>query len=63
MKNIVDKLIAYEMGELTDEETVSLFRHLVKTGQAFSLQGHYGRTASALIREGKIRRPKYLAKL
>lgn len=50
----VDQIIAYESGELTDQEIVYLFADLVKSGMAWSLQGHYGRTAHLLIREGYI---------
>jgi hypothetical protein len=52
----VDQIIAYESGELTDQEVVCFFADLVKSGMAWSLQGHYGRNASALIREGYIDR-------
>lgn len=53
MKNI-DKIIAYEQGELSDNETIELFGDLIKSGMAWSLQGHYGRTAEALIEQGYI---------
>ena len=46
--NIID-VIRYEAGELDGRETVELFALLVKTGDAWKLQGHYGRTAQALI--------------
>jgi hypothetical protein len=49
-EDILDKIIAYEMGELNDIETIKLFSNLVQNGNAWSLQGHYGRTATALIR-------------
>jgi hypothetical protein len=49
-EDILDKIIAYEMGELNDIETIKLFSKLVQNGNAWSLQGHYGRTATALIR-------------
>ena len=48
----VGAIIAYESGELDDEGTIELFQHLINTGLAWSLQGHYGRTAQALIEAG-----------
>ena len=48
----IDRIIAYEQGELNGAECVYLFSELVRSGQAWSLQGHYGRTASALIENG-----------
>jgi hypothetical protein len=53
---LVDNIIAYEQGELNDREVVCLFADLVRSGMAWSLQGHYGRTANALIKEGWIDR-------
>ena len=50
---IVDKIIAWESGEMeTREEVISLFQELIDNGMAWTLQGSYGRTAEALIREG-----------
>lgn len=49
-----ESIIAYESGELTDQEVVYFFAELVKSGLAWNLQGHYGRTASALIEHGLI---------
>jgi len=50
----VDMIIAYECGELDDNGTLELFSNLIKSGQAWSLQGHYGRTARAIIEAGYI---------
>jgi len=52
----IDKIIAYEQGELTPNKTIELFAELVQSGMAFQLQGHYGRTAMALISGGYIDR-------
>ena len=60
MPDTVEQIIAYETGELNYEGTLNLFSKLVKSGQAWSLQGHYGRTAKQLIelnlitKDGKI---------
>lgn len=48
----VDKIIAYEQGDLGDEESIALFQELIDSGLAYQLQGSYGRTASALIDAG-----------
>lgn len=49
MNDLVDLIIAYETGEANDKQILNLFSKLVKNGQAWSLQGHYGRTAKAMI--------------
>jgi len=56
--NIFDLIIAFEQGELDDEEVIELFQRLVNNGMAWTLQGSYGRTAMDLIRAGLITRPE-----
>jgi hypothetical protein len=52
--DLVSNIIAFESGELEENEIIELFQHLVNTGLAWSLQGSYGRTASALIDAGLV---------
>lgn len=47
-------IIAYENGDLTQEEELELFQSLVTTGLAWSLQGSYGRRARDLLEAGLI---------
>ena len=51
---LTEKLTAYEQGDLTEEQTVAFFQEMLDTGLVWKLQGHYGRTASALIQDGWI---------
>lgn len=53
-KNLTDNIIAYENGELSDKQTLQLFSYLIETGRAWTLQGHYGRTARNMIQSGFI---------
>ena len=49
----IGQIIAYENGELDEQETVALFQGLINDGSAWTLQGYYGRTARALIDAGR----------
>lgn len=50
----LDAIIAYEQGELDENETIALFQHLLDTGVVWHLQGSYGRTAAAMVEQGLI---------
>jgi len=50
----LSNFIAYEQGALDFGATLDFFAELIKTGQCWQLQGHYGRMATSLIREGLI---------
>jgi len=54
LENTVNLIIAYECGELSNEKILELFSLLIKSGQAWKLQGHYGRLATQLIAWGWI---------
>ena len=52
--DLVGNIMAYESSGLGGDEIITLFQHLVDTGFAWSLQGHYGRTAHTLIAAGYV---------
>jgi len=50
----LDKIIAFEQGDLSDGEVIQLFQGLVDSGLAWNLQGSYWRMARALIEAGYV---------
>ena len=54
LKEIADRIVAYESGELDQEQTIQLFQELVDSGLIMKLQGHYGRLAFQLMEAGLI---------
>lgn len=53
--NLLDKIIRYESGETTEQGDIELFQELVDNGMEWTLQGHYGRTATAMLDAGLIK--------
>jgi len=47
-----------ESAGMTKQDYIDMFQHLVDTGDAWRLQGFYGRTAQTLIDEGLVHYPK-----
>ena len=56
---IDDIITAYEQGELSEDDTTALFQALIDNGMAWRLQGHYGRTAAAMIDAGLCTGPNH----
>lgn len=56
IETVVNNLIEYENGMLEDDEIIALFQYLVDSGTVWNLQGHYGRTATALIDAGYVKK-------
>lgn len=46
------KIIRFENGDMDQDELVSFFQGLIDSGDAWTLQGFYGRTAVSLIEAG-----------
>jgi hypothetical protein len=61
-RGIVDDIMDYEMGELSNAKTIKMFQKMVNDGSAWKLQGSYGRTAMSLLDAGYIKAPKKKAK-
>jgi hypothetical protein len=50
---LVDNLIKFDNGDMTDEEIISFMQELIDTEVIGSLEGRYGRAAMSLIRAGR----------
>jgi hypothetical protein len=48
----LDKIMAWEAGEMTAEAEAEFFQELIDSGLAWKLQGMYGRAAAHLIEQG-----------
>jgi hypothetical protein len=57
--DIVGKIMAFEQGELDNEEVYSLFQFLLDSGMIHSLQGSYQRMAEELLLAGMISMPDH----
>jgi len=57
-KEHLDQMVAWEDGTLSKEDTIKLFQDLVDSGDAWVLQGCYGRQAQKMINAGLIKTKK-----
>jgi hypothetical protein len=55
--DVVGQIMAFEQGELENEEVFALFQFLLDSGMIYSLQGSYQRMAEELILAGKVEVP------
>ena len=51
-------IMDYEAGNLTEAQVIAGFQKGIDSGLVWKLQGHYGRTAQALIEAGLCHRKK-----
>lgn len=59
MNNIdIDKINAWENGEMSAIEEITFFQELIDSGDAWKLQGFYGSNAHRLIEEGLCHFPE-----
>jgi hypothetical protein len=56
---LADQLIAYEEGQITEDQEIKLFQHLIETGTCWQLGGHYHRLGATLIEAGLIKPPEW----
>lgn len=56
MMDQVDKIMAWEGGEMSEEDEIAFFQELIDSGLCWKLQGCYGRQATGLINAGLCHR-------
>ena len=52
--SIANQIIAYESGQLDEQETIDFIQSLVTSGTIYHLQGSYQRLAEQLIEAGLV---------
>mgnify|MGYP003994084759 FL=1 len=58
----VQDIIDYENGDMDWDRIVDMFQKLIDSGQAWTLQGSYGRMAKRLINDGDCIAKEYKRK-
>ncbi|SRR5579871_1063231 len=57
-QTMLDDIISYEHGELSEQQTIELFQRIVNNGMVWTMKGDYSRKAMELERKGLIRFPR-----
>ena len=55
---LFERVVAFEEGRLTEDETIALFQELINAGDAWKLPGRFGRVAWDLIQAGICELPR-----
>jgi hypothetical protein len=54
-RDLIGSIMAYESGEMTHQEVVKFFQHLIDNGLVSRMQDSYSRIARILIERGECR--------
>ena len=54
----VNDIIAYENGDMDENQIINFFQELIDSGMVWTLQGHYGRMAMNLVEDGVCTLPE-----